>query len=76
MPLIFGETGETCDGSSNISTFLHRADAHGVGYAVWTWDTWGNCHALISNYSGDPANSYVAFLKGYYAGLATTIPSP
>ncbi len=79
VPLIFGETGETYDGSScgssNISTFLHWADAHGVGYAVWTWDAWGNCHALISNYRGDPANGYGAFVKGYYAGLAT-IPSP
>lgn len=74
VPLIFGETGETYDasscGSSNISTFLHWADAHGVGYAAWTWDTWGSCHALISSYSGTPANSYGAFVKSYYAGHA------
>ena len=52
VPLIFGETGETYDASScaatNISTFLHWADSHGVGYATWTWDTWGNCFALIT----------------------------
>jgi endoglucanase len=75
VPLIFGETGETYDASScdstNIATFLNWADGHGVGYAAWTWDTWGNCHALISDYQGDPANPYGAFVKGYYAGLAS-----
>ncbi len=74
VPLIFGETGETWDasdcGSTNISTFLNWADAHGVGYATWTWDTWGTCGALISTYSGDPANEYGAFVKQYYAQRA------
>jgi hypothetical protein len=71
VPLIFGETGETFDdsscGSRNISTFLHWADAHHVGYAAWTWDTWGNCEALISDYGGTPANRYGAFVKSFYA---------
>ena len=74
VPLIFGETGETFDASScaatNIETFLNWAEDHGVGYAAWTWDTWGNCHALITGYGGNPANAYGAFVKGYYAGLA------
>jgi endoglucanase len=78
VPLIFGETGETFDasdcGSNNISTFLHWADAHNVGYATWTWDAWGNCHALIDNYNGDPAHAYGAFVKGYYAGVAVSPP--
>ena len=73
VPLIFGETGETYDASScaatNISTFLHWADAHGVGYAIWTWDAWGNCFALITDYNGDPANAYGMFVKTYLAGL-------
>jgi hypothetical protein len=71
VPLIFAETGETYDGSScgsrNISTFLHWADAHGVGYAAWTWDTWGNCEALISTYGGRPANDYGRFVRSWYA---------
>jgi endoglucanase len=78
VPLIFGETGETYDasscGSSNISTFLHWADSHAVGYAAWTWDTWKNCHALISNYNGSPAHRYGAFLKRYLAGLVAPPP--
>jgi hypothetical protein len=78
VPLIFGETGETFDasdcGSNNISTFLHWADQHNVGYAAWTWDTWGNCHALISNYGGDPDHTYGAFVKGYLAGVTAAAP--
>jgi endoglucanase len=74
VPLIFGEAGETFDasscGSSNTSSFLHWADDHGVGYATWTWDTWGNCESLISSYSGVPANDYGAFVKSYYAQRA------
>ncbi|HEY1590287.1 MAG TPA: cellulase family glycosylhydrolase [Solirubrobacteraceae bacterium] len=71
VPMIFGEAGETFDASScasrNISSFLNWADAHGVGYAAWTWDTWGNCHALISSYGGRPAHAYGAFVKRYLA---------
>lgn len=74
VPLIFGETGETYDssscGSSNISTFLNWADAHGVGYAAWTWDAWGTCGSLIRSYKGKPANGYGAFVKNHYAQLA------
>jgi hypothetical protein len=76
VPLIFGETGETYDGSScgstNISTFFQWADAHNVGYAAWTWDTWGTCEALIRNYSGASAHQYGAFVKSYYAQHASS----
>jgi endoglucanase len=71
VPMIFGEVGETYDdsscGSTNMSVFLHWADAHDVGYAAWTWDTWGDCLSLISNYDGAPANQYGAFVKRWYA---------
>lgn len=71
VPMIFGEAGETYDasscGSRNISSFLRWADDHGVGYAAWTWDTWGNCHALITSYSGRAAHTYGGFVKRYLA---------
>jgi len=70
VPLFFGETGETYDASSCaarfIVSFLNWADAHGVGYASWTWDTWGNCSALIADYEGTPANPYAAWVKSHY----------
>jgi endoglucanase len=72
VPLIFGEYGETYDssscGSSETSTILHWAQVHHVGHAAWTWDTWGDCLSLISNYDGTPANAYGRFIKGWYAG--------
>jgi hypothetical protein len=72
VPLIFGETGETYDASScghaYTQTFLSWADAHNVGYAAWTWDTWGTCEALISSYDGTPANDYGRWVKAHYTG--------
>jgi endoglucanase len=73
VPLIFGETGETFDdsecGSSHVSTFMNWADAHGAGYEAWTWDTWGTCGSLISDYNGTPANGYGSYVKSHYAAL-------
>ncbi len=72
VPLIFGEVGETYDASScghrYMQTFLDWADAHHVGYAAWTWDTWGNCLSLISGYDGTPANDYGRWVKAHYTG--------
>ncbi len=73
VPVVFGETGETYDasscGSTNISTFLNWADAHSVGYEAWTWDTWGNCSSLISDFNGTPANAYATWVKNHFATL-------
>ena len=72
VPVIFGETGETYDasecGSSHIATFLGWADAHRVGYFTWTWNTWGNCSALITDFaSARPFSQYAAWVKSHYA---------
>jgi hypothetical protein len=71
--MIFGETGEDVNSSScattNISTFLTWADAHGVGYEPWTWDTWGNCGSLISDFNGTAANAYGSYVKSHFATL-------
>jgi hypothetical protein len=73
VPLVFGETGETYDdsdcGSRYISRFLGWADAHGIGYEAWTWDTWGTCGSLIKRYDGTPANGYGAYVRSHYAAL-------
>ena len=58
VPVLFGETGETYDDSectdTNMRLILPWADAHNIGYAAWTWDTWGVCEGLISSYDGTP----------------------
>jgi endoglucanase len=70
VPLLLGEYGETADasscGSSETSTILHWAQAHGVGHAAWAWDTWRNCFALIAGYNGLPANAYGRFVRSWY----------
>lgn len=71
VPLIFGETGETYDasscGSTHISAFLRWADAHRVGYFTWTWNTWGNCSALIGDFgSAKPFSAYAAWVRNHY----------
>lgn len=74
VPLVLGETGETFDGSScgstNVSRFMRWADAHGVGYLAWTWNTWGNCSALIRDFAGRPYSAYGAWVKRHYAAIA------
>jgi len=78
-PAIFGETGETYDASScgatHISAFLRWADAHGVGYMPWTWNTWGDCGTLISDPDGTPANAYGAYVKTHFAELGQAGPA-
>jgi hypothetical protein len=75
VPLVFGETGETYDASSCRPTYIPAiigwADAHGVGYEAWTWNTWGNCSALISSYDGTPYSPYGQWIKGHYAATKT-----
>jgi hypothetical protein len=70
VPLILGEYGENYQGtdcsSGNVSTFLRWAARHGVGYAAWTWDTWGGCGVLIRSYTGTPANAYGRFVRSWY----------
>jgi endoglucanase len=72
VPLIFGETGETYDGSdcdpNYIPAFMNWADAHDVGYEAWTWDTWGGCGVLISDYNGTPANAWATWVQQHYLG--------
>jgi hypothetical protein len=71
VPLVFAETGETYDasecGSSYISSFMNWADRHRVGYEAWTWDAWGNCGALISDYTGTPYSAYGQWVRAHYA---------
>jgi hypothetical protein len=70
FPMIFGETGETYDGSdcgsTYISTFMNWADTYGVGYEAWTWDTWGGCGVLIKDYNGTPSSAWAQWVMQHY----------
>jgi hypothetical protein len=80
VPMIWGETGESYDGSDCGSTVaavnFPWAMAHTAGIEAWTWDTWGNCEALITNFSGTPYGGYGQWVKSYYAQLAAASPTP
>ena len=80
VPLVLGEAGETYDdsscGSTNISRVLSWADEHAAGYAAWTWDTWGTCGSLVSNYNGTAANGYARWVHDFYAAHAATTYHP
>jgi hypothetical protein len=71
VPLIFGETGEAFDDSGcdthHIPGIIGWADAHRVGYLAWTWNTWGNCSALIRDFAGTPMSRYGAWIRDHYA---------
>jgi len=84
VPVIFGETGETFDDSectsANMRVILPWADAHNVGYAAWTWDTWGDCLSLISSYNGTPNTTspagaaYAQYVHDHILSLNPRLP--
>jgi hypothetical protein len=56
VPVVTGELGENDCASGFVDTYMPWADAAGISYLGWTWDTW-NCNsgpALISGYDGTP----------------------
>ena len=58
VPIITGEIGENDRASSFIDAYMDWADAHGISYLAWTFNTgpaW-TCSggpSLITDYSGD-----------------------
>jgi endoglucanase len=75
MPLVAGEVGEEatgCDGSY-VQRFMRWADAHGVGYVAWTWNTWDSdyCPVLIESFDGTPHGSYGAVVRKHFLDRST-----
>ena len=74
MPFIFGEFGESVDGSdctlTAVNTIMNWADQHGASYAAWDWDTWGGCLQLISDYTtAAPDGNWGIAYKNHLAAL-------
>ncbi|MBO3747057.1 cellulase family glycosylhydrolase [Streptosporangiaceae bacterium NEAU-GS5] len=68
VPLNLTEIGENDCAHGFIDTLMDWADAHGVGYLGWTWNTWP-CNtgpALITDYNG----TATAFGQGLKTRLA------
>jgi endoglucanase len=73
-PLLTGELGESVNGTcahSFMDTYMAWADAHGVSYQGWTWDTWGDCGVLITDYAGTPTSGFGQGFQAHLAALGT-----
>jgi hypothetical protein len=72
VPLHTGELGGNYQGTdcsgAFTQSFVNWADPLGVSYQLWTWNTWGNCSAMISDYTGTPYGNGV-FYKQHLATL-------
>jgi aryl-phospho-beta-D-glucosidase BglC (GH1 family) len=74
-PVVTGEFGETDCDDVFVLPYMSWADAHGVSYLGWAWDStnsgwscpWGP--SLIVNYAGKPTG-YGIGLKSHLAALA------
>ena len=76
VPVVTGELGENDCGHSFVDTYMPWADAAGVSYLGWTWDTW-DCKsgpALISGYDGTPTG-FGAGLQAHLSAIASTADS-
>ncbi len=71
VPVVTGEIGENDCGHGYVDQYMAWADAHGVSYLGWTWNTWdcGSGPALISAYDGTPT-AFGAGVKAHLAALA------
>jgi endoglucanase len=77
VPIVTGEFGEGMCTDTYDLLFMPWADAHGLSYLGWTWDSTGppsrwSCSsgpALITSYSGTPT-PYGVGLKRHLAELA------
>ena len=57
-PVIATEIGEDDCGGAFITTVMGWLDDHGASYLGWTWDDWGGCLVLITDYTGTPNGTY------------------
>ncbi len=76
VPVVTGELGENDCASGFVDGYLPWADAHGISYLAWTWDTW-DCRsgpALISGYDGTPT-PFGAGFRAHLSAIASTAAS-
>ena len=75
MPFGAGEIGESATCSSAIPTtqvdaLMQWFDQHGAGYDAWSWNTYGSCTQLITDYStGNPTSPWGTDYKAHLTAL-------
>lgn len=75
--MVTGELGENDCAHGYIDQYMPWADAHGISYLGWTWDTWdcANGPALISNYDGTPTAFGIGFRDHLASLVKPVLPS-
>lgn len=69
VPVVATEIGQDdCQGGF-VTTLMNWLDARGGGYVPWTWNTWGSCLSLISNYDGTATTPYGQTYRNHLATL-------
>ena len=73
VPVVTGEIGENDCAPAFIDSYMAWADAHGVSYLGWSWNTasCGSGPALITSYSGTPT-PFGAGLQSHLAAVASS----
>jgi hypothetical protein len=65
VPIVTTEIGEQDCAGGFITTLMGWLDGKGQSYLGWTWDTWGGCMVLVTDYSGTPAGTYGQTYKAH-----------
>jgi hypothetical protein len=73
VPVVTGEFGEYDCATTYVTPYMAFADANGISYLGWAWDTYGcgTFPALITDYTGTPT-AYGIGLKSHLAVLSST----
>jgi hypothetical protein len=72
VPVVTGEVGENDCAHGFIDGYMAWADAHGVSYLGWAWNSDFNCNSgpgLVSDYNGTPTG-FGAGLQSHLAAVA------
>ena len=71
-PVIVGETGDSSAGPETfLPTFLPWADAHGLSYLAWTWNSWEDADDVLvtSMTDGTPTAGEGAYYQAHLQAL-------
>jgi hypothetical protein len=71
VPVVTGETGDNVSSAATfVDSLLPWADAQGISYLGWTWNTWGDpANILIADYAGTPTTNYGQKFHDHLVGL-------
>jgi hypothetical protein len=69
VPVVTTEIGEQDCASSFITPLMGWLDQRNQSYLGWTWDTWGGCMVLITDYGGTSNGTYGAAYKAHLAAV-------